>query len=78
MTDQNAPREIPRFAHIKEGDAVVRMLAGLIPMKMKVTRVDTLIRCGPWSFSRINGAEIDDDLGWTETRTGSYLTEEQA
>lgn len=26
-----------------------------------------------WTFSINNGAEIDPDLGWTETYTGSYL-----
>jgi hypothetical protein len=67
------------FEHIKEGDAVTRMLAGIIPMQMRVTAVDEkLIYCGvvihenkehtvdgdPWMFDRVTGAEEDPDLGW--------------
>lgn len=49
------------FEHIKVGDIVTRMLAGTIPMELKVTEVtDTLIACGPWEFDRITGHEIDD------------------
>lgn len=66
-----------KYREIKEGDKVTRMLAGKIPMKLKVTKVDDrLIHCGAWTFSRITGGEIDEDLGWAEdTHTGSYLIE---
>lgn len=46
------------------GDPVVRMLAGKIPCALKVTKVtDNLLFCGPWTFSRETGAEIDPDMG---------------
>lgn len=69
------------FEHVKAGDIVVRMLAGTIPMELKVHSVDeTYIYCGKpgvgWKFLRSNGAEVDEDLGWDGvTHTGSYLTE---
>lgn len=58
---------------LKPGDVVTRMLGGTVPMHLKVSKVETLIHCGPWTFSRNNGAEIDEGLGWTETRTGSFI-----
>jgi hypothetical protein len=63
------------FEHVKPGDVVTRMLAGTIPMKLKVQSVtDTLIDCG-WTFDRKTGAEVDEDLGWgpPPKMTGSYL-----
>ena len=68
------------FEHVKVGDVVTRMLAGTIPMKLKVTAVtDTLIECGSgdegWAFDRKTGAEVDDFLNWgpPPKMTGSYL-----
>ena len=61
------------FSDIKVGDIVTRMLAGSVPMELEVTAVDDFIHCGPWKFSKKNGAEIDDDLGWDESTTGSFL-----
>ncbi len=61
------------ISDIKVGDKVTRMMGGVVGMKMTVTKVDDLIHCGPWTFSRNNGAEIDETLGWTEEGTGSYL-----
>lgn len=59
---------------VQVGDTVVRMLAGSLPMQLVVTEVTPeRIKCGDWEFSRRNGAEIDDFLGWNESRTGSYL-----
>lgn len=71
------------FKDIKIGDIVTRNLAGVI-MKLRVTHVDAeRIWCGlpdggsigGWSFDRITGAEIDDDLGWGPKYgvTGSFL-----
>jgi hypothetical protein len=60
----------------KVGDEVTRMLAGEIPQALKITGVtDTLIICGPWTFDRATGAEVDDDLGWgpPPKMTGSYI-----
>lgn len=60
--------------NVKVGDRVTRMMGGEIPMDLKVSEVtDKLIICGPWSFDRETGAEIDEDLGWNVDRTGSYL-----
>ncbi len=67
------------FEHVKEGDVVNRILAGLVPMQLKVTEVrDGLIFCGPegvgWKFRADNGNEVDEDLDWDGIlRTGSYL-----
>jgi hypothetical protein len=62
--------------NINPGDTVTRMLAGTIPMKLKVSTVSpSKIVCGPWEFCALTGAEIDDDLGWgpPPQMTGSYL-----
>ena len=64
------------FEHLREGDVVTRMLGGQVPMPLHVSKVDdTLIHCGPWTFDRKTGAEVDHDLGWGPAygRTGSYL-----
>ena len=73
------------FSHVKVGDIVLRMLSGVVPMKLKVSEVtDTLILCGPkdvgWAFERRSGAEVDEELGWgirdendVLSRTGSFL-----
>lgn len=75
------------FRHLKPGDRVIRMLAGIQPMTMEVTRVDDgVITCaavqddgslfrGDWTFNADNGGEIDEDLGWDPPRTptGSIL-----
>lgn len=69
------------FAHIKVGDVVIRMLAGTIPMKLMVTEVtDTLIVTGGgWTFDRVYGAEVDDDLNWgpPPKHTGSFLKRDE-
>lgn len=69
--------EMP-FKAIKIGDLVTRMLAGSVPMQLRVTEIDEdFIYCGPpdvgWKFSRRNGAEIDEEIGWDEQHTGSVL-----
>ena len=62
---------------LKVGDGVIRLLAGVIPMTLTVTKVtDEKVICGPWEFNRNNGAEIDLELGWDGVNsTGSYLTQ---
>jgi len=68
------------FNDVKIGDTVTRMLAGTIPMKLKVTEVtDTLIVCGSWSFDRATGVEEDADLEWGVQfgKTGSYLVRDE-
>jgi hypothetical protein len=64
------------LSNIKVGDTVIRYLGG-IPMPLKVTSItEERIVCGAWEFSRRNGAELDEDLGWTEQQTGSYIVAE--
>jgi hypothetical protein len=74
-----------KFGHITVGDRVTRLLAGTVPMKLIVGKVDdTLIYTATpdgvinieegWKFRRDNGAEVDEDLGWDGIKTtGSYL-----
>ena len=60
------------------GDVVTRMLAGTVPMQLKVTKIEgDLITCGWWTFDAETGAEIDEDLDWgpPPLRTGSYLVQ---
>jgi hypothetical protein len=57
------------------------MLAGQVPLLLRVSSVDDeLIHCGGepgvgWSFDRVTGAEVDEELGWGPRYgiTGSYL-----
>lgn len=68
------PEDIEWLSRLKAGDRVTRWLAGLIPMPLEVTAVrDGVIECGDWTFSHRNGAELDDDLGWGEAVSGSYI-----
>lgn len=59
---------------VKVGDIVVRILAYDVRKELIVSEVTSdRIVCGPWQFSRNNGAEIDEDLEWNEQNTGSYI-----
>ena len=51
------------FQKNKEGEYVIRMLAGRIPMGLKITELtpDKII-CGAWEFKRDTGVEIDEDI----------------
>jgi hypothetical protein len=45
------------FYDIKPGDTVIRILGGVLPMPLEVTKVDDmLIHCGSWTFDRETGA----------------------
>ena len=71
-----AGRIMPGFEKLKVGDTVVRMLAGTLPMKLRVSKVtDQIITCHDWEFDRATGAEIDELLDWgpPPRMTGSYL-----
>ena len=67
------------LSEIKAGDIVLRLLAGKVPVKLKVTAVtDSIINCGGgdgWNFSRLTGAEEDDYMEWGDQhgKTGSFL-----
>lgn len=59
------------------GQYVTRLLAGSIPMTLRVTGItDDRILCGEYEFDRKTGAEIGDFLGWgpPPKMTGSYIT----
>jgi hypothetical protein len=71
------------------GDIVIRTLGAQgLKMRFKVIDIkDNIIMCRPenppaflkddfWRFSNLNGAEIDPELGWDETNTGSYISVE--
>ena len=65
---------VPELANLKVGDTVTRMLGGSIPMELVISRIDDVIECGPWTFNKDTGLEIDEDLGWDGVRiTGSFL-----
>lgn len=52
------------MSNIKVGDVVIRMLAGISPMKLKVSDIDkNFIYCGPWMFDINTGNEFDEYLG---------------
>ena len=60
--------------NVQPGDVVERLLCGTLPVQLEVTEVTPeRIACGAWEFSRQNGAEIDEALGWTDEVTGSYI-----
>lgn len=62
------------------GDTVLRLLAGAIPMQLRVTSVDErLIHCGSRTFDRETGLEEDPELGWGVAFgvTGSFLVHRQ-
>jgi hypothetical protein len=70
-----------KLSEVAPGDIVTRLLAGTIPMDLKVTAVDgRFIYCGPkgsgWKFDRASGAEVDEEIGWGPAfgATGSYLS----
>lgn len=59
---------------LQVGHVVTRMLAGTVPQQLKITAIDSLIHCGPWTFHCDTGAEVDAELGWDGvTVTGSFL-----
>lgn len=63
------------LADLKVGDAVTRMLGGVVPQDLEITSIeDGVIYCGPWMFHQFNGAEIDKELGWDGINvTGSTI-----
>jgi hypothetical protein len=53
------------FRYLRTGDQVTRFAAGQRMGELKVTLVEEhVVRCGPWTFDRITGIEIDPELGW--------------
>lgn len=67
------------LAELQPGHEVTRLLStAQIPMDLKVTAIDDLIHCGPWTFHKLTGAEVDLDIGMDGvTITGSYITPRQ-
>jgi hypothetical protein len=78
-----SPQRQIKLQAIKVGDKVKRWIFG-IQMELLVGEVsDSIIKCisldgkitlkDGWVFSRLTGAEIDEERGWDETETGSYI-----
>lgn len=66
------------MSRFKEGQKVIRLLAGTIPVPMTITRVhEGLVHCGPWQFDDETGIEEDPELGFGVEfgLTGSYIKE---
>jgi hypothetical protein len=64
---------VKTLADVRVGDFVVRNMCGTT-MELKVTKISPLIiECGPWEFDAETGAEIDEELGWSSLRTGSFI-----
>jgi hypothetical protein len=81
---QAEPGPVPSqgtFLYVQPGDTVLRLLAGTIPMHLRVESVDDrLIHCsGGWTFDRQTGVEEDPELGWGVSFgvTGSFLVHRQ-
>jgi hypothetical protein len=56
------------------GDTVIRKFHGGYSMKLKIINIDeNFIYCGPWKFDKKTGAEIDEELGWNNKGTGSFI-----
>jgi hypothetical protein len=61
------------FMAVEAGDTVLRLLAGRVPMQLNVTLVDEdLIHCGPWTFSRRTGREVDPELSLSASYLANY------
>ena len=53
------------FRSLQPGDRVTRVAAGKPMGVFTVSAVDeALVHCGPWSFDRVTGIEVDPELGW--------------
>lgn len=79
MSSAQADIEGQDFTHVKAGDTVTRMLAGVVEMTQTVVKVDdALIYTGHpqngWRFWRSTGFEYDPDLDLPEGTICSYLT----
>lgn len=76
MSDESRA-EARSFYDLAPGDTVTRMLAGVVPMTMTVTRVDEklIYASGGWMFERATGFEYDPPLryGSEYGATGSFL-----
>lgn len=58
---------------LKIGDLVVRNMCG-VKMSLKISNIDNkFIYCGPRKFDKFTGAEVDEELGWDNFLTGSFL-----
>lgn len=58
----------------KVGEEVNRMIAGTIAMPLIITRITPeYIFCGPYMFDRNTGMEIDEELGYSSYKSGSYI-----
>ncbi len=59
---------------LQVGDIVDRIMCGTPLMRLKVTAItEDRVICGPWEFDKTTGGEIDEEIGWTATSTGSFI-----
>ena len=53
------------FRYLQVGDQVARTAAGKPMGTYTVTALDEdLVHCGPWTFDRVSGIEVDSELGF--------------
>jgi hypothetical protein len=74
-------KSYPPLPKLEVGDRVVRYLGGFVPgavkMALKVTAVtEKTVVCGAWTFDKVTGGEIDEELGWDACNTGSIIKSE--
>lgn len=68
------PEDVEWLKNLRVGDPVTRWFA-LSPLDLTVTAIGPgpLLWAGPWSFDPTTGAEVDEDLGWGNEVTGSFI-----
>jgi hypothetical protein len=79
MFDDPKPGERIDASHVALGDVLVgdivdRIMCGVPMMKLAVTEVtEERVICGSWQFDKKTGGEIDEDMDWTPSSTGSFI-----
>lgn len=77
MKQEHTPLTTEEYQSIKVGDIIERMLGFAIPIYVIVSEItDNLIICGPWTFDRKTGIEVDDDIPSTVSYIRRILTDE--
>jgi hypothetical protein len=74
-----------KLSKVNVGDVLTRILAGTIPLKVVVGKIDenyvyvtdidgVIPLEGGWKFLISTGGEVDEELGWDgKLMTGSYI-----
>lgn len=59
---------------VQVGEIVCRYSNGVLLMALTVSEItEDRIICGPWTFDRSTGAEINEQLRWGPDNTFSYI-----